>query len=682
MPDDPHEREAERIADEVMSAPTDRVMRNANSTASGLPRAVASLIPSGDGIPLDQATRAQLEPRFGTDFGTVRIHTGPTASRASDALAAQAFTVGRDITFAAGRYEPLTTPGRHLLAHELAHVVQQTQRSTVPQAQHTELEPPKPYPSDFCSGSCEPQRLRAGVKDREHDNPIEQVRAGNSGRPTAVSSTTVQRQAVRGQGPTIGQGPIGDIILHLPDWDFLPAHSLSRNLLNKAAETPLLAISIPDLGVRLDVLGEVESNATLNLGYEGALRDIQLGLSRGQFDELALVSLPFGIGSVTLPSQLPSFARLSSLLGEFRALAELDVSGWVGVTVHIGAGLNAVATAAGLFEVARLGAGFVANASADAKLRFRDRIGIYCDDGGFDFRDHKSLKLSFSLMFDLDAFLEAGLLGFTWRKPWNLAHADLARHWNIGADLDVDYHSDGIKVTTVHLAEDALAFIDIAKQLLGTAPGKAILTPNDPGHNPLSGSGGATSTSAGGKPPGGRTKDDPIPITWHKPPGLYPMSIMLSGERFFMTEPAWLPIPSDPGLTDIRRHADTDAQGNPAIRIGVTPGSRYYPRLGNVWPRVAAGTLRSGAKQKQFRRLLKAHGFDLGIYEADHVRDLQWAGDDAYNNLWPLARQHNNAANDVLNELVSYTDRAGVTHIDVPLRSTPLNLYFRINRYV
>ncbi len=77
------------------------------------------------GRPLDTAARAYLEPRFGHDFGQVRIHTGAGAAEAARAVRARAFTVGRDIVFGAGRYAPETAAGRRLLAHELAHVVQQ-----------------------------------------------------------------------------------------------------------------------------------------------------------------------------------------------------------------------------------------------------------------------------------------------------------------------------------------------------------------------------------------------------------------------------------------------------------------------------------------------------------------------------------------------------------------------------
>jgi hypothetical protein len=67
-----------------------------------------------------------MEPRFAHDFSRVRVHTDSTAAHAATALQARAFTIGRDVVFNANEYAPTTTEGRRLLAHELAHVVQQT----------------------------------------------------------------------------------------------------------------------------------------------------------------------------------------------------------------------------------------------------------------------------------------------------------------------------------------------------------------------------------------------------------------------------------------------------------------------------------------------------------------------------------------------------------------------------
>jgi hypothetical protein len=114
---DPEEREADRIADTVM--------RSADSPAPALPPVRPGGTRTGGGHPLDPTDRAYFERRFGADFSGVRLHSDTTAAADARELSANAFTIGSDISFASGRYTPGTQTGRRLLAHELAHVVQQ-----------------------------------------------------------------------------------------------------------------------------------------------------------------------------------------------------------------------------------------------------------------------------------------------------------------------------------------------------------------------------------------------------------------------------------------------------------------------------------------------------------------------------------------------------------------------------
>ncbi|NTU52249.1 MAG: DUF4157 domain-containing protein [Chlorobiaceae bacterium] len=79
----------------------------------------------GQGTPMDDKTRGEMERGFGQSFGGVSIHTGAEAARLSSDLNAQAFTHGSDIYFAEGKYDPGSSSGKHLLAHELTHTVQQ-----------------------------------------------------------------------------------------------------------------------------------------------------------------------------------------------------------------------------------------------------------------------------------------------------------------------------------------------------------------------------------------------------------------------------------------------------------------------------------------------------------------------------------------------------------------------------
>ena len=77
------------------------------------------------GRPLDVATRAFMEPRFERDFSQVRLHTGAKAAESARAVNALAYTMGQNVVFGTGQYQPAGAAGMHLIAHELAHVVQQ-----------------------------------------------------------------------------------------------------------------------------------------------------------------------------------------------------------------------------------------------------------------------------------------------------------------------------------------------------------------------------------------------------------------------------------------------------------------------------------------------------------------------------------------------------------------------------
>jgi hypothetical protein len=86
------------------------------------------------GQPLATGTRAFMESAFGQGFSHVRIHSDTQAAALSAGLNARAFTIGRDIAFGVGEYQPGTLIGDALIAHELTHVIQQGGRLVAPQA--------------------------------------------------------------------------------------------------------------------------------------------------------------------------------------------------------------------------------------------------------------------------------------------------------------------------------------------------------------------------------------------------------------------------------------------------------------------------------------------------------------------------------------------------------------------
>lgn len=97
---------------------------NSRNEPNSVPPIVHDVLRS-PGHPLDAGARGFFESRFGHDFSKVRIHADGPAAESSKAVAASAYTVGPHIVFAAGQYAPGTSAGMRLLAHELAHVIQQ-----------------------------------------------------------------------------------------------------------------------------------------------------------------------------------------------------------------------------------------------------------------------------------------------------------------------------------------------------------------------------------------------------------------------------------------------------------------------------------------------------------------------------------------------------------------------------
>lgn len=137
---DPLEQEADRVADQVMAAPAHQAVHAApsrlqpysgsdNERHQTVSSASVDEVIANSGRPLEPVLRRDMDLRFGHDFSQVRVHTGAAAERSAREMAALAYTFGKDIVFGHGRFAPETNEGQRLLAHELTHVVQQSQPS-------------------------------------------------------------------------------------------------------------------------------------------------------------------------------------------------------------------------------------------------------------------------------------------------------------------------------------------------------------------------------------------------------------------------------------------------------------------------------------------------------------------------------------------------------------------------
>lgn len=126
------------------------------------------------GRPLDAPTRAFMEPRFGSDFSGVRVHTDGKAAESARAVHALAYTVGHDVVFGAGLYTPETLAGKKLLAHELTHVVQQSKN---------------PALQGYGMTAAVDNQL-----EQQASSVADAIVNGNALPPTSASMPTVQRQ--------------------------------------------------------------------------------------------------------------------------------------------------------------------------------------------------------------------------------------------------------------------------------------------------------------------------------------------------------------------------------------------------------------------------------------------------------------------------------------------------------
>jgi hypothetical protein len=158
------------------------------------PSPVRDVVGSSSGQPLDRPTRQFMEGRMGHDFGDVRVHTDATASDSARSVNAQAYTVGSDIVFQSGTYAPDTDAGRHVLAHELTHVVQQR------------------------SGPVDGTSAPGGIKISHPSDTFEQAAERNAGEvmsqtpppPVAEAPTAAVSQVQRTEEATVQPGSVGE----------------------------------------------------------------------------------------------------------------------------------------------------------------------------------------------------------------------------------------------------------------------------------------------------------------------------------------------------------------------------------------------------------------------------------------------------------------------------------------
>jgi hypothetical protein len=213
------EREADRIAEQVANGTSHG--RNHNllqvDTSGFEP---AAMLHGSTGQLLNASVRAAMEARFGHDFSQVRVHTDARAADAADASGSRAYTVGTHMMFGPGQYDPTSTTGRQLLAHELAHVIQQQgQTRRLPGGRVLSAAPPSvQHKLVLTGGAADLARvvavMNAGLGPEFQAIPnakgeVEIVRTGMLGPPSPENQVfTTRLRALEAEGGTTTVGVV------------------------------------------------------------------------------------------------------------------------------------------------------------------------------------------------------------------------------------------------------------------------------------------------------------------------------------------------------------------------------------------------------------------------------------------------------------------------------------------
>lgn len=240
---------------------------------------VVSNLHDNDGQPLDKATRSFMERRFRYDFSSVRIHADTHAAEVAQVLNAWAYTLGQDIYFNRGRYQPGTTQGKQLLAHELTHTIQQSLG--------------RPYRQSL-SHPDHAVSQHHDAEEQEARMVAEQVVAGQSLPIALLSKDLVCKSLIQRDGPspppgyTFGSDPdhplVAQAIADEPDLDLSLTPIQKRDFSFKVVESDPALFVVPADATREDIAARLMGDEKQTNEFEFVIVDTALTIDnvRGQ----------------------------------------------------------------------------------------------------------------------------------------------------------------------------------------------------------------------------------------------------------------------------------------------------------------------------------------------------------------------------------------------------------------
>ncbi|HVT57258.1 MAG TPA: DUF4157 domain-containing protein [Thermoanaerobaculia bacterium] len=202
--------------------------------ANAVPPSVHAVLRS-PGQPLEPATRAFMEPRFGHDFSQVRLHTDARAAESARSVNALAYTVGPDIVFATGQYAPGTAHGNRLLAHELTHVVQQGAKSATGPLEIGHTNDPHEQEADKVASAMEERGSERPRLGRVAPGPVRLQRLGANPNCTKQEINKIHQAIFDARGwlnkaiPKLEESQLKPAVLAALRRNFGPTYGVAEN---------------------------------------------------------------------------------------------------------------------------------------------------------------------------------------------------------------------------------------------------------------------------------------------------------------------------------------------------------------------------------------------------------------------------------------------------------------------
>jgi hypothetical protein len=656
------EKEQQRQVQRQAQAPVESSIQR--SSAAHAP-AEFDGIPASTGEQLDPAIRLPMEAHFGADLTDVRVHTGAEAAKSATSLDALAYTSGRDIYFAPGMYAPRNGSGQRLLAHEVAHVVQQSagrEPSIAAKLSHG-------IKIGAEDDALETEAEQAAQEFVSGGPPHEEGEAKKRKESPASVQRFVQRQPVSAPPPEAAPAPVaaptpatGSAVTppaaapapwslrgFLAGTQKVNVKAGSHKIYNEYAgknfgwstdegkaagekiSIPLGLIPVPPPVGPIAI--EIAGGASVYVGghalIDVALNDVVLELTASDIAKLEGVTLL----ALTGGGLLPALARLQgvNIYGKATLAAKAQAKVNAGAKLNLELAANSVWPAKGFVE-AGLGIsgeiGALANFSMIDAPIVLDFLGPIPRFRVLNLNITKGAELTAGLR--LDGYLGIGVeLGY---GRASVRRTLLSASYQPMLSAKVGQAIRGGKEATLTTSGNGTPEIDLQKislmlndlsNLVGDL-GKLLKgAPRNDDATPLG--------EAPGKAPTG-THADPVLIYWCKPPRIYQNVLRLDDADGHELTPYYR---DKPQLLDREEN----------MTIGVT----YWPEVGDRITKRDAGKAR--AEQHRFTKVLERHNYDRAKsdfwqFSPDHVLDLGLTGNtaDRIDNLWPAERTANEAA--------------------------------------